>query len=168
MAAVTLPVVTTYNDKGVKSAQMSLKSLAKSYVGVGVASSLLIQGVKSSITAASDLQETLSKNKQIFGASAQSVEAFAKTASSAFGQSQQQALDAATSFAIFGKAAGLSAGELVKFSTDFTVLASDLASFSNTSPEEAITAIGAALRVRRHSYKASVRPVGRHHKARVR
>lgn len=146
MAAVTLPVVTTYNDKGVKSAQMSLKSLAKSYVGVGVASSLLIQGVKSSITAASDLQETLSKNKQIFGASAQSVEAFAKTASSAFGQSQQQALDAATSFAIFGKAAGLSAGELVKFSTDFTVLASDLASFSNTSPEEAITAIGAALR----------------------
>ena len=146
MAAVTLPVVTTYNDKGVKSAQMSLKSLAKSYASAGVATGILVRSVKSSINAASDLQETVSKNKQIFGASAQSVEDFAKTASTAFGQSKTQALDAAGSFAIFGKAAGLSAGELVKFSTDFTVLASDLASFSNTSPEEAITAIGSALR----------------------
>ena len=146
MAAVTLPIVTTYNDKGVTTAQMSLKSLAKSYVGAGVASQLLIRGVKHSITAASDLQETVSKNRAIFGASAQSVEDFAKTAASSFGQSEQQALDAASTFALFGKSAGLSAAELVNFSTDFTVLASDLASFSNTSPEEAITAIGAALR----------------------
>lgn len=146
MAAVTLPIITTYNDKGVTTAQTSLKSLAKSYIGAGVASQLLIQGVKHSVMAASDLQETVSKNRAIFGSSAQSVEDFAKTAASTFGQSQQQALDAASSFALFGKAAGLSAGELVNFSTDFTVLASDLASFSNTSPEEAITAIGAALR----------------------
>jgi hypothetical protein len=146
MAAVTLPVVTTYNDKGVKTAQMSLKSLVKSYAGAGVASGLLIKGVKDSITAASNLQETVSKNRVIFGKSADSVEAFAKTAASTFGQSEQQALDAAGTFAIFGKAAQLGGQELVNFSTDFTVLASDMASFSNTSPEEAITAIGAALR----------------------
>ena len=146
MAAVTLPVVTTYNDKGVKSAQTSLKSLVKGYASVGVASGLLIEGVKASITAASNLQETVSKNRVIFGKSAESVEAFAKTAATTFGQSQQQALDAAGTFAIFGKAAGLGAQDLVNFSTDFTVLASDIASFSNTSPEEAITAIGAALR----------------------
>jgi hypothetical protein len=47
---------------------------------------------------------------------------------------------------VFGKSAGLAGDDLVKFSTDFTVLASDLASFNNTSPDEAITAIGAALR----------------------
>lgn len=146
MAAVTLPVVTTYNDKGVKSAQVSLQSLVKGYASVGIASKLLIDGVKSSISAASNLQETVSKNRVIFGDSSKSVEAFAKTAASTFGQSQQQALDAASTFAIFGKAAGLGTKELVNFSTDFTVLASDLASFSNTSPEEAITAIGAALR----------------------
>ena len=146
MAAVTLPIVTTYNNKGVTSAQTSLKTLVKGYASVGVASGLLIQGVKQSITAASNLQETVSKNRVIFGKSAESVEAFAKTAASTFGQSQQQALDAAGTFAIFGKAAGLGAEELVNFSTDFTVLASDMASFSNTSPEEAITAIGAALR----------------------
>jgi hypothetical protein len=146
MAAVTLPIVTTYNNKGVTTAQGSLKSLVGSYATVGVASGLLIDGIKSSITAASNLQETVSKNKVIFGDSAKSVEDFAKTAASTFGQSQQQALDAAGTFAIFGKAAGLGAQELVNFSTDFTVLASDIASFSNTSPEEAITAIGAALR----------------------
>jgi hypothetical protein len=146
MAAVTLPVVTTYNDKGVKTAQTSLKSLVKSYAGAGVASGLLIKGVKDSITAASNLQETVSKNRVIFGKSAESVEAFAKTAASTFGQSEQQALDAAATFGVFGKAAQLGGEDLVNFSTDFTVLASDLASFSNTSPEEAITAIGAALR----------------------
>ena len=146
MAAVTLPVVTTYNDKGVKTAQTSLKSLVKSYGGVGIASGLLIKGVKDSITAASNLQETVSKNRVIFGKSADSIEAFAKTAASTFGQSEQQALDAAGTFAIFGKAAQLGGEELVNFSTDFTVLASDMASFTNTSPEEAITAIGAALR----------------------
>ena len=146
MAAVTLPVVTTYNDKGVKTAQTSLKSLVKSYGGVGIASGLLIKGVKDSITAASNLQETVSKNRVIFGKSAESIEAFAKTAASTFGQSEQQALDAAGTFAIFGKAAQLGGEDLVNFSTDFTVLASDMASFTNTSPEEAITAIGAALR----------------------
>ena len=146
MAAVTLPIVTTYNNKGVTTANSSLKSLVKGYATVGVASGLLIDGIKSSITAASNLQETVSKNRVIFGKSAESVEAFAKTAATTFGQSQQQALDAAGTFAIFGKAAGLGAQDLVNFSTDFTVLASDIASFSNTSPEEAITAIGAALR----------------------
>ena len=146
MAAVTLPIVTTYNNKGVTSAQGSLKSLVKGYASVGVASGLLIDGIKSSITAASNLQETVSKNRVIFGKSAESVEAFAKTAASTFGQSEQQALDAAGTFAIFGKAAQLGGEELVNFSTDFTVLASDMASFTNTSPEEAITAIGAALR----------------------
>ena len=55
-------------------------------------------------------------------------------------------MDAAGTFAIFGKAAGLTGKDLVGFSQDFTVLATDLASFFNTSPEEAITAIGAALR----------------------
>ena len=40
----------------------------------------------------------------------------------------------------------MSGDELVKFSTQFTQLASDFASFYNTSPEDAITAIGAAFR----------------------
>jgi hypothetical protein len=98
------------------------------------------------IQRASDLNETISKSQQIFGAASREIETFASGAATALGQTKQQAIDAAATFGIFGKAAGLSGTELATFSTEFVTLASDLASFNNTSPEEAIQAIGAALR----------------------
>jgi hypothetical protein len=55
-------------------------------------------------------------------------------------------LTAAGTFGTFGKSAGLAGQDLATFSNDFTTLASDLASFNNTSPEEAIMALGAGLR----------------------
>jgi hypothetical protein len=143
---IVLPFVTTYDDKGAKTATLSLSSLVKSYASVGVASGLVVKGLKSSITAASNLQETVGKVNVVFGKSASSIESFAKTASTTFGQSKQQAMDAAATFAVFGKSAGLAGNDLVKFSTEFVTLASDMASFSNTTPEEAIQSLGAALR----------------------
>lgn len=98
------------------------------------------------IQRASDLNETISKSNQIFGAASREVQTFASGAATALGQTKQQAIDAAASFGIFGKAAGLSGSSLAEFSTKFVTLASDLASFNNTSPEDAIQAIGAALR----------------------
>lgn len=95
---------------------------------------------------ASDLAETRAAIGEVFGGGASDVEAFASRANVALGQTQQQALEGARTFGIFGQAAGLSGGDLATFSTDLVTLASDLASFNNTSPEEAITAIGAALR----------------------
>lgn len=101
-----------------------------------------IDGVK----AASNLAETQSKVNVIFGESATAITKFASTAATQLGQTRQQAMDAASTFATFGKSAGLAGNELVKFSTDLTTLSADLASFYNTSPEQAINAIGAALR----------------------
>lgn len=96
---------------------------------------------------ASDLNETKSAIDQVFGKAASAdLQAWARTASTAMGQSQQSALDAAKTFGVFGTAAGLSGEGLVDFSTDLTGLASDLASFNNTSPEAAVEALGAALR----------------------
>ena len=100
-----------------------------------------IDGVK----AASDLSETISKVGVLFGDSSSKIEEFAATAATSLGQTKPQALDAASTFAIFGKSAGLAGDDLVKFSTDFVGLASYLASFNNTSPEDAIQAIGSAL-----------------------
>jgi hypothetical protein len=96
--------------------------------------------------AASDFSETLAKTNVLFGESSVAVQKFADTAAAQFGQSKQQALDASATFATFGRAAGLAGEELVTFSTDFVGLASDLASFNNTTPEQAINAIGSALR----------------------
>jgi hypothetical protein len=110
--------------------------------GLGAAAGLLT----SSIGAASDMGETVSKIGVLFGDQAKAIESFAEASATQFGQSKQQAMDAAATFATFGKSAGLSGEGLTKFSTDFVGLASDLASFNNTSPEQAIEAIGAALR----------------------
>ena len=82
----------------------------------------------------------------IFGEGAETVTQFAETAATQLGQSQQAVLDAAWTFGTFGKAAGLSGQDLAQFSNDFTTLAADLASFNNTTPEQAVEAIGAALR----------------------
>jgi len=98
------------------------------------------------VKAASDLSETQSKVGVIFGESADAINKFAATAATKLGQSKQQALDAAATFATFGKSAGLAGKDLVGFSTELTTLSADLASFYNTSPEQAINAIGAALR----------------------
>lgn len=122
----------------------NLKNTAK-LVGAAIAVALAV-GMTDAIKKASDLAETTSKIQQIFGANSQAVLDFAATADKALGQSKQAALDGAATFAIFGKSAGLAGNDLVSFSTDMVKLASDLASFHNTSPEDAILAIGAALR----------------------
>ena len=106
---------------------------------VGAASFVAVQK-------ASDLNETISKTNIIFGDASRIVQAFADTAATSLGQTRQQALDASATFGTFGKSAGLVGTELADFSTKFVTLATDLASFNNTSPEEAVLALGAALR----------------------
>ena len=120
---------------GIAGAYAAMMTLKTSFAFVGDA-----------IKSASDLSETTAKVGQIFGESGKQVEDWAKATSTSFGQSQKQALDAAATFAIFGKGAGLAGNELVGFSQNLVKLSADFASFYNASPEEAITAIGAALR----------------------
>jgi hypothetical protein len=108
----------------------------------GYAVKVGLEGVK----AASDLNEEIGKAEVIFGDVSDEIMAFAKTADRALGLTQKEAIAASSTFATFGKAAGLTGKDLSKFSKGATTLASDLASFYNTSADEAITAIGAALR----------------------
>lgn len=149
-------------NKGLKTAEKDIESGGNRFgsilSGVGMAVGLGVANIAmeamgqvqafmgDAVGAASDMGETISKTNVLFGDGADAVIAFAETAATQFGQSKQQALDAATTFATFGKAAGLAGEDLTTFSTDFVGLASDLASFNNTTPEQAINAIGAALR----------------------
>lgn len=95
---------------------------------------------------AADLAETQSKVGVIFGESAKAIEEYAKAAPEALGQTSQQAMDAASTFATFGKSAKLTGDDLTGFSTEMVGLSSDLASFHNVEPQEAIEALGSALR----------------------
>jgi hypothetical protein len=103
-------------------------------------------GAKKAVDAASDLNEETSKSEVIFGKQSGAIKSWARNADTALGQSTRQALEAAAGFGMIGQKAGLSGTETAKFAKQFTGLSSDLASFNNTSPEEAITAISAAMR----------------------
>ena len=151
--AINIPIITTFSDSGLAAANKKISAFGKEFPGIGLA----IAGVTAAIGAvgvaaysavqkASNLNEQISKAGVIFGESSKEVENFARTANRTLGLSTTAALNAATTFATFGKAAGLAGRDLVDFSTDFVTLASDLASFNNTSVDQAINAIGAALR----------------------
>ena len=147
-------------DDGVKKASSSVNSSFGSMAKAGAALAIGFGAIKlaaqalrssfgvfnDSVQNASNLGETISKVGEIFGEGKDEIQAWAKTAAQSLGQSKTQAMDAAAQFAIFGKAAGLSGDNLTGFSTELVELAADLASFNNATPEEAILAIGSALR----------------------
>ena len=151
--AINIPIITSFVNTGVQAADKQLKAFgtsAKTVAGAVGGFSLALGTVKSvigpAIAAASNMEESLSKVNVVFGRGAREVEKFANSAAKNLGQSKQSVLEAAGVFGTFGKAAGLAGTDLAVFSNDFTTLATDLASFNNTTPEEAVQAIGAALR----------------------
>lgn len=157
MASVNIPIVSEFDSKGIDRAIKEFKSLEgvgakaqfalkKAAVPAIAALGGLAAAAGPAIAAASDLGENLSKVGVIFGDSAKEIEDFASSAATSLGQSKNAVLQAAGTFGTFGKAAGLGGKDLADFSNNFTALASDLASFNNTTPEEAINAIGSALR----------------------
>lgn len=100
-----------------------------------------------SIGAAAEFQDTVSATGVIFDEEfTPALERWAETAHASFGASKQDALAAANQFAVFGKSAGLAGQELVDFSTEMVQLGGDLASFFGGTTQDAITAVGAALR----------------------
>jgi hypothetical protein len=103
---------------------------------------------------ASDLNETISASEVIFGDAAGAIKDFAADSARTLGMTKTEAIGAANTFATFGKSAGLAGTDLAGFSTDMVSLATDLASFKNTSPEQAIEALGAALRGESEPIKA--------------
>lgn len=155
--AINIGIFTSFNGKGIADAQREFKSLTttsqkagfilqRALLPAAAAIGTITQVIAPAIRAASDFEEATSKVNVIFGRASKSVKDFANTAAKELGQSKQSVLDAAGAFGTFGKAAGLAGEDLSTFTTDFVTLSTDLASFNNTSPEEAVQAIGAALR----------------------
>lgn len=144
------PGMTAMGASGGKKFGGAMMGSLKAMVGplaAAAGGAAAVQFLKGAITGASDLNETVTKTAQIFGKEAMpALEKFAASGATTMGQTKQQVLDAASTFAVFGKSAGLTGKGLTGFSTKLVGLSGDLASFYNTSPEEAIQAIGAALR----------------------
>ena len=155
--AIKIPIISEFNPKGINAAKAEFASLQgtgskamfllqKAVLPAAAAIGTISQVIAPAIKAASDFQETTSKVNVVFGRASKTIKDFANNAARDLGQSKQSVLDAAGAFGTFGKAAGLAGDDLATFTTDFVTLSTDLASFNNTSPEEAVLAIGAALR----------------------
>lgn len=137
------------NAKSIGTQFQSIAAAASSMgaaIGIAFGVETVISFAKESVAAATALGEVETKTEAIFGGSKNLIDDFAKNAAQSIGQSELAAKNAASTFGIFGKSAGLTGDELAKFSIANTGLASDLASFFDSTPEEAILAIGAALR----------------------
>lgn len=142
---------TRFGDAAGKSAGSRFGSVFKtaakaSLIGLAGAGALAFKFGGDAVSAASDLEESTNKVQQIFGGNSDAIFKFSERAADALGQTNTQAREAAATFGIFAGAAGLSDQKSAKFAKRMTRLASDLASFNNTEPDEAVQALGAALR----------------------
>lgn len=98
-----------------------------------------------SVSAASDLGETMSKVGVVFGTSSDQVKAWSENAATALGQSQQQALDAAGTFGNLFVSMGMADDTSADMSMSLVELASDLASFNNMDPTETLEKLRAGM-----------------------
>lgn len=115
------------------------------FMGATAAAGMLVEGIGRSITAASDLQETISKSGVVFGKNAAEIEAWSRNAATAMGLSQNAALGAAATYGNLFVSLGLTTDKAGDMSTSLVQLASDLASFNNVDPTEALDALRSGL-----------------------
>jgi len=113
---------------------------------VGQAASAIGEFASGSVDKFARLEDATAAASVIFGSSMGKIQTQASAAASTLGMSKSQVIDAANTFGTYGKSAGLAGDDLAGFSTQMTQVAGDMASFKGTSPEQAIEAIGAALR----------------------
>jgi len=139
----------TASEMSVLNKQVSgfSSSLKKSFAGLGAGLaagfglSAINNQIGQAIGAASDLAESQSKVKAVFGDSAASVDLWANSATTALLMSKQAALENASTFGNLFQAFGVGRDQAVTMSKSLVSLAADLASFNNTSVEDAILAL---------------------------
>ena len=102
--------------------------------------------VGGSITAASDLNETLNKISVVFGDSAGQVTDWSKNSATQFGLSRNAALSTAATFGDMFSQLGLGKKDAAGASEQMIKLAADLGSFHNVDPSDVLERLSAAFR----------------------
>ncbi len=102
--------------------------------------------ISGSITAASDLNETMSKTDAVFGTSAGNIHDWAKGAVDSMGLSRNAAETAAGSLGLIFTQMGATGGAAAGMSEKWVQLASDIGSFNNADPTEVLDAMQGATR----------------------
>lgn len=131
-------------DRGLRSVKGFAAGSAAGFGGAIVLNEA-IQQIRAAITVASNLQEQTSKTNVIFENSAGVIRRWAQTTAESMGIARDQALAAASTFGTMFDAAGQSSARAAELSKSVVTLAADLASFNNTSVDDALTALRSGL-----------------------
>jgi len=136
------------STKGFGSAATSVGGLNNALKGalVTMAAAGIGAFVAHAVQSFAQLEDASAAASVVFGNGMSQIMTQADTAAQKLGMAKSQVIDAAITFGTFGKSAGLAGTDLATFSTEMTQLAGDMASFRGTTPEQAIEAIGAAMR----------------------
>jgi hypothetical protein len=144
-AVKAMRTVTGEAQKSSQTIGASFKKLAGLAGGL-FAANTAINFVKGTITAASDLSETVNKSSVIFGKNASAVQDWSKTSEQAMGLSQQAALEAASSFGDMFTQIGFTGDQAVGMSEQVVQLAADLGSFNNLPTDDVLDRIAGGFR----------------------
>jgi hypothetical protein len=108
--------------------------------GVGIA-----VGLYESVKAASDLNETINKTKEVFGDATNSVVKDAEVMARKFGVPKTEFLDAASSIGLIATASGKTKSEAAELGSTLAKIAGDASSFYNVPLTDALAAIRSGL-----------------------
>lgn len=135
------------NDAG-RTFGSSFGNAAKAILAGGaiLGAAAIVKGIKTTVLAASDMNETMNKSNIIFGKNAKTITKWAADASTSLGLSRQQAIDAAASFGDMFKQLGFSGDAATRMSKSTVQLAADLGSFNNLPTADVQERIAAAFR----------------------
>ncbi len=141
------PSLTAGADAG-KAAGTGFSSGLKTALA-GVGGLFVLDKVKDqlfqTLDAGSDLNETVSKTKVVFGDSAKAALAFGDDSATALGQSRQEALESLSTIGNLFVSLGLGRKKALDMSEGVVKLATDLGSFNNVPTGEALEAIRSGL-----------------------
>jgi hypothetical protein len=121
--------------------------LVRGYMGGLAVAGVAGAGVfaKAIVGAASDVNESLTKNQVLFGKHSADLEQFAKTSARTYGISKKAALEYAGTFGNLFRALELGRKQSAGMSEDLIKLAADMASFNNASIDDTLEAIRSGL-----------------------
>jgi len=134
-------------EKSAASGIGALGGLGKAgaLLGVTFGAAKAVDFLRNSVTAASDLNETVSKSGVVFGSAADGVERFGERSAKALGISKNEAIGAAATFGNLFVGMKIGQQPAADMSTRLVTLAGDLASFNNVDPGVALEALRSGL-----------------------
>lgn len=148
---ITLPIVYKSNPKGLQDAAKGLNSFRSTVVKVGAALAgafsvrSLVDFAKTSVTAASDLSESMNAISVAYGKASGDIAKLGEDAASRLGVTQTAFNEAAVRFSAFADRVVGSGGDVAGFVDDITTRAADFASVYNIDVAEALQVFQSGL-----------------------